>query len=79
MKLPVNRRVDESHHVVTDLLDEEFARLERFDDDRFNDARSIFEEVALAEEFPTFLTIPAYARYLTEAREEATKEELVAA
>lgn len=64
---------------VTDLLDEEFARLERFDDDRFNDARSIFEEVALAEEFPTFLTIPAYARYLTEAREEATKEELVAA
>ncbi|UKA63239.1 malate synthase A [Arthrobacter sp. FW306-04-A] len=64
---------------VTDLLDEEFARLERFDDDRFNDARSIFEEVALAEEFPTFLTIPAYARYLTETREEATKEELVAA
>lgn len=64
---------------VNDLLDEEFARLERFDDDRFNDARSIFEEVALAEEFPTFLTIPAYARYLTEAREEATKEELVAA
>jgi len=64
---------------VNDLLDEEFARLERFDDDRFNDARSIFEEVTLAEEFPTFLTIPAYARYLTEAREEATKEELVAA
>ncbi|WP_028265769.1 malate synthase A [Arthrobacter sp. MA-N2] len=64
---------------INDLLDEEFARLERFDDDRFNDARSIFEEVTLAEEFPTFLTIPAYARYLTEAREEATKEELVAA
>lgn len=64
---------------VNDLLDEEFARLERFDDDRFNDARSIFEEVTLAEEFPTFLTIPAYARYLTEAREEATREELVAA
>ncbi|GAP59081.1 malate synthase [Arthrobacter sp. Hiyo1] len=64
---------------INDLLDEEFARLERFDDDRFNDARSIFDEVTLAEEFPTFLTIPAYARYLTEAREEATKEELVAA
>ncbi|GAA3319334.1 malate synthase A [Arthrobacter ramosus] len=68
-----------SREWVTELLDEEFARLERFDDDRFNDARSIFEEVTLAEEFPTFLTIPAYARYLTEAREEATKEELVAA
>jgi malate synthase len=32
-----------------------------------------------AREFPTFLSIPAYARYLTEAREEATKEELAAA
>ncbi|MDQ0031902.1 malate synthase A [Arthrobacter bambusae] len=79
-----SRAITDTGEVVTrewinDLLDEEFARLERFDDDRFNDARSIFEEVTLAEEFPTFLTIPAYARYLTEAREEATKEELVAA
>ncbi|MDD7835954.1 malate synthase A [Paenarthrobacter sp. AB444] len=64
---------------VEDMLDEEFARLERFDGDRFADARAIFEEVTLAEEFPTFLTIPAYARFLTEAREEATQEELVAA
>jgi len=64
---------------VEELLDEEFARLERFDDDRFTDARSIFEEVTLAEDFPTFLTIPAYARFLTEAKEEASKEELIAA
>lgn len=64
---------------VEDMLDEEFARLERFDGDRFADARAIFEEVTLAPEFPTFLTIPAYARFLTEAREEATEEELVAA
>ncbi|MEV7603901.1 malate synthase A [Paenarthrobacter sp. NPDC089322] len=64
---------------VEDMLDEEFARLERFDGDRFADARSIFEEVTLTEEFPTFLTIPAYARFLTEAKEEATEEELVAA
>ncbi|WP_416403371.1 malate synthase A [Arthrobacter sp. LFS091] len=64
---------------VEDMLDEEFARLERFDGDRFADARAIFEEVTLAEEFPTFLTIPAYARFLTEAKEEATEEELVAA
>ncbi|MCX8454739.1 malate synthase A [Paenarthrobacter ureafaciens] len=68
-----------SREWVQDMLDEEFARLERFDGDRFADARSIFEEVTLTEEFPTFLTIPAYARYLTEAREEATAEELVAA
>ncbi|BAS12056.1 malate synthase [Arthrobacter sp. Hiyo8] len=32
-----------------------------------------------AREFPTFLTIPAYASYPTEAPDEATKEELAAA
>ncbi|WP_324644034.1 malate synthase A [Pseudarthrobacter sp. LT1] len=68
-----------SHEWVEDLLDEEFARLERFDGDRFEDARDIFEEVTLSREFPTFLTLPAYARYLTEAREKATVEELTAA
>ncbi len=68
-----------SHEWVEELLDEEFARLERFDGDRFEDARDIFEEVTLAPEFPSFLTLPAYARYLTEAREKATVEELAAA
>ncbi|KRE66878.1 MULTISPECIES: malate synthase A [Micrococcaceae] len=68
-----------THHWIEELLDEEFARLERFDGDRFEDARDIFEEVTLAREFPSFLTLPAYARYLTEAREKATVEELAAA
>ncbi|WP_258804761.1 malate synthase A [Pseudarthrobacter sp. NS4] len=68
-----------NHHWVEELLDEEFARLERFDGDRFEDARDIFEEVTLARDFPSFLTLPAYARYLTEAREKATAEELAAA
>lgn len=68
-----------THQWVEELLDEEFARLERFDGDRFEDARDIFEEVTLARDFPTFLTLPAYARYLTEAREKATVEELAAA
>jgi malate synthase len=68
-----------THHWVEELLDEEFARLERFDGDRFEDARDIFEEVTLAQDFPSFLTLPAYARYLTEARERATVEELAAA
>ncbi|ACL38707.1 malate synthase A [Pseudarthrobacter chlorophenolicus A6] len=68
-----------THEWVEELLDGEFARLERFDGDRFEDARDIFEEVTLATEFPTFLTLPAYARYLTEAREKATVEELAAA
>ncbi|MFF1254116.1 malate synthase A [Pseudarthrobacter sp. NPDC058329] len=68
-----------THHWIEELLDEEFARLERFDGDRFEDARDIFEEVTLAQDFPSFLTLPAYARYLTEAREKATQEELAAA
>ncbi|TPV50180.1 malate synthase A [Pseudarthrobacter phenanthrenivorans] len=68
-----------THEWVEELLDEEFARLERFDGDRFEDARDIFEEVTLAQDFPSFLTLPAYARYLTEAREKATVEELAAA
>ncbi|MEN8583263.1 malate synthase A [Burkholderia sp. RS01] len=70
---------------VEDMLDEEFAGLERFDGDRFNDARDIFEEVTLTDKFPSFLTVPAYARYLHEAREgadataEAIEDELAAA
>ncbi|MBW4094155.1 MAG: malate synthase A [Acidobacteria bacterium] len=52
---------------VRDLVEEEFGKLERSDDDRFGDARELFEEVALGEEFPTFLTVPAYARFLHEA------------
>jgi malate synthase len=68
-----------THELVEELLDEEFVRLERFDGDRFEDARDIFEEVTLSQDFPSFLTLPAYARYLTEAREKATKEELAAA
>ncbi|MDQ6739798.1 MAG: malate synthase A, partial [Actinomycetota bacterium] len=52
---------------VSELLDEEFDKLPRFDGDRFDDAREIFEEVALGDEFPEFLTVPAYARFLCEA------------
>ncbi|MDQ0679804.1 malate synthase A [Arthrobacter pascens] len=49
---------------VEDMLDEEFAKLERFEGDRFADARDIFEEVTLDPAFPAFLTVPAYARFL---------------
>lgn len=40
--------------------------LQRHDADRFDDAIEIFREVALREEYPTFLTITAYTRYLVE-------------
>ncbi|QCO96932.1 malate synthase A [Arthrobacter sp. 24S4-2] len=58
-----------THEWVEDMLDQEFTKLERFEGDRFADARDIFEEVTLADAFPTFLTLPAYARFLHEARD----------
>ncbi|WP_411731906.1 malate synthase A [Paeniglutamicibacter sp.] len=53
-----------TRHWVEEMLDEEFAKLERFEGDRFADARDIFEEVTLDPAFPAFLTVPAYARFL---------------
>ncbi|NKX54368.1 malate synthase A [Arthrobacter mobilis] len=64
-----------TEHWVRELLEEEFARMPRFDGDQFDEAREIFEEVALGIEFPAFLTVPAYERFLQEKRD----EELVAA
>ncbi|HEX2144815.1 MAG TPA: malate synthase A [Glycomyces sp.] len=49
---------------VEELLNSEFARVDRFEGDRFDDALAIFTECALGEDYPTFLTIPAYTRFL---------------
>jgi malate synthase len=56
--IPITREYVEG--LVAQVLDE----VERRPGDRFADAAEIFREVALGEDFPTFLTIPAYARYL---------------
>jgi malate synthase len=45
--------------LIEKILDEETARLGRGD---YTAARSLFEEVALADDFVEFLTLPAYAR-----------------
>jgi malate synthase len=34
--------------------------------DRFDDAAEIFREVSLREEFPAFLTLGAYSRFLVD-------------
>jgi malate synthase len=53
---------------VRGVIDEELARLraefgdEVFERSRADEARELFEEVALGEELPEFLTIPAYER-----------------
>ncbi|MGH8882556.1 MAG: malate synthase, partial [Stackebrandtia sp.] len=49
---------------VGELVADEFAKLERFGGDRYADALTIFTECALGEDYPTFLTLSAYSRYL---------------
>jgi malate synthase len=44
---------------VRRVIDEEVAGIGELD--RLDDARRLFEQVALAEDFPDFLTLPAYA------------------
>jgi malate synthase len=52
--------------LVREIEDEELARLrEAYGDDlygrgRFEEARRVFDQVALSEEFVEFLTLPAY-------------------
>lgn len=48
--------------VLADVL----ASLPRSHDDRYDDAAALFEQVALAEDFPTFLTVPAYTQHLVD-------------
>ncbi|MDI3329380.1 MAG: malate synthase A [Micrococcus sp.] len=64
------RLADGSERTVTrewvqELMDEEFAAIERSEGDRFDDALTVFAGSALAEEFPDFLTLPAYRRFLS--------------
>ncbi|MEO9247280.1 malate synthase A [Citricoccus nitrophenolicus] len=50
---------------VQELMDEEFGRIDRAEGDRFDDALEVFAGSALAEEYPDFLTLPAYRRFLS--------------
>ena len=65
-KLEDGRTVERA--LVTELEDDEMEQLrkaygpELWAKGRFDDARAIFEEVALADEFVDFLTLPAYER-----------------
>ncbi|GAA1825255.1 malate synthase A [Agromyces salentinus] len=55
-------RIDQTS--IVRLMAEAVAALPRFEGDRFDDAISVFRTVALEPEFPTFLTVGAYARFL---------------
>ncbi|TQL02149.1 malate synthase A [Cellulomonas sp. SLBN-39] len=49
---------------VEEVLADVLAGLPRTAHDRYDDAAALLREVALGEEFPTFLTVPAYTRHL---------------
>ncbi|NYE19265.1 malate synthase [Microbacterium immunditiarum] len=51
---------------VEGLIAQVLGEVERRDGDRFDDAAEVFREVALGAEFPAFLTLPAYSRFLVE-------------
>jgi malate synthase len=60
--------------LVSRVLDEERDAWEA-SGSRFADAAELLREVVLGEDTPTFLTIPAYARYLVDAVETGTSNE----
>ncbi|MCK9915459.1 MULTISPECIES: malate synthase A [Microbacterium] len=51
---------------IEELIAQVLGEVDRRDGDRFDDAAEVFREVALREEFPTFLTIVAYSRFLVD-------------
>lgn len=59
---------DDGEHItrarVESLLDETVAGLPRSPVDRLEEAAAIFRQVALADEFPAFLTLDAYSQHL---------------
>ncbi|KQR54272.1 malate synthase [Leifsonia sp. Leaf336] len=64
--------------LVAGVLEEERARLSAAArsaglEERFDDAAELLREVSLAEEFPTFLTIPAYTWFLVDESEADTR------
>ncbi|WP_298943956.1 malate synthase A [uncultured Microbacterium sp.] len=52
---------------IEGLIVQVLGEVTRTGGDRFDDAAEIFREVALGDDFPTFLTLTAYANYLVDA------------
>ena len=72
----------EGEQITRELVERELASvlasLPKPEGHMFAEAEDVFRTVTLQEDFPTFLTVPAYARYLVE-REEGEGQEAAAA
>ena len=55
-----------AYHRDMQMITQVLGEVQRWDGDRFDDAAAIFRDVALGADFPTFLTLGAYAKYLTD-------------
>ena len=69
-KLPDGRPVDDA--LIRDTVEQELGRTaqmvgeERFEAGRYQDAARLFLDLALADQFTEFLTLPAYDMVVTE-------------
>jgi len=65
-----DRRTDDgtpiTREYVESLIEQVLTEADRTDGDRFDDAADVFREVALGTDFPAFLTVPAYNRFLAQ-------------
>jgi len=61
-----------THAHVESLLDALIDGAPRTNGDRYDEAAAVFREVTLREDFPTFLTISAYSRYLVDGAESSS-------
>ena len=68
-----------SRKSVEQIMADTLAEQSRSVGDRFEDAAAIVRMVALEENFPTFLTIPAYTHFLVDTVAEAVSETVSAA
>ena len=68
-----------SRKYVEQIMADTLADQSRSVGDRFEDAAAIVRMVALEENFPTFLTIPAYTHFLVDTVAEAVSETVSAA
>ncbi|UYN83129.1 MAG: malate synthase A [Microcella sp.] len=63
-----------SRTLVEGMLAEVLAELPKPDGHKLAEAEEVFRTVTLQEDFPTFLTVPAYTRFLVERDEPAARE-----